>query len=790
MTIGFVSVNPSGTAGSYGGLGGSASGAANPLYGNSTNPNEVGSGGGGFQGAPAGNGGGLARIAAQSIVLNGAVRANGGVATQFSAGGSGGGIRIDVGTLSGSGSISANGSPASPVSGGGGGGGGRVAVYHQTATTFNLSNITALGGTGSNGPNGQNGTVHVQQQTASLSPELFEAPVMRAATGKGEHIRPGSRVPTVDSPEASERGGGSGQSKIQNQKSKVYENLYLAMVGEGKIKAFASTAVTAERSGASEIPRASFNPTPVLSKVEVSKVENPKLDDTDPIYAYDLNGNRTSMIDPTGLTTYTHDALNRLTSITNNKGITTTFTYDALGRRTSMTHGNGVVTSYTYDAASQLLTLAHQFGATTINSLVYTYDKVGNRKSKADNTGAANYSYDVLNRLTQAVNPLPSNPLETFNYDGVGNRTDSNQNGFSSFNQANQLLEDANFTYQYDNNGNLTLKTPKVSGPITSYEYDAENKLVRVVSNGTTVNYKYDGLGRRVEKEAISAGTAVTRYVYDKEDILLELDGSNNIVARYTHGPGIDEPLVMEKNTQFFYYHADGIGSISELTSQSGTVAQRYAYSSFGRIESQFDPNFIQPYTYTSREFDAETGLYYYRARTYDSLTGRFVQEDPLSFAAGVNFYRYVGNNPVNFTDPTGLISKCCIGETPLQILAVGAASAWTARELVTEAHQVTRASGLPGSGDGQADAFRHCYWSCRMAQEIGPERAKAAGDVHEECDFRPNVDNQKAMDLHNNAVGRAVGASGGNCIRSCLHAVLNGTTQNSPGGRPPQPIY
>ena len=114
------------------------------------------------------------------------------------------------------------------------------------------------------------------------------------------------------------------------------------------------------------------------------------------------------------------------------------------------------MTSYSYDAASQLLSLAHRLGATTINSFTYAYDRVGNRNSKADSSGTANYTYDVLNRLTQAVNPLPSNPLESFNYDPVGNRINSNQNGASTFNQANQLLEDANNTYQYDNNGNLT----------------------------------------------------------------------------------------------------------------------------------------------------------------------------------------------------------------------------------------------------------------------------------------------------------------------------------------------
>ena len=122
-----------------------------------------------------------------------------------------------------------------------------------------------------------------------------------------------------------------------------------------------------------------------------------RANDLDPIYTYDLNGNRVSMVDPTGLTTYTYDALNRLTSIANNKGFTTAFTYDALGRRTSMTHGNKVVTTYTYDVASQLTKIMHQLGVATLNSFDYTYDRVGNRTAKTDQNGVANYAYDTLN---------------------------------------------------------------------------------------------------------------------------------------------------------------------------------------------------------------------------------------------------------------------------------------------------------------------------------------------------------------------------------------------------------
>lgn len=104
-------------------------------------------------------------------------------------------------------------------------------------------------------------------------------------------------------------------------------------------------------------------------------------------------------------------------------------------------------------------------------------------------------------------------------------------------------------------------------GGFTIYDYDygrVGNRKTKTDRNGTVINYRFDGLGRRVEKEVISVSTTVTRYIYDNEDILLELDGSNNITARYTHGPGIDEPLVMEKGGASFFYHADGLGSITE----------------------------------------------------------------------------------------------------------------------------------------------------------------------------------------------------------------------------------
>ena len=158
-------------------------------------------------------------------------------------------------------------------------------------------------------------------------------------------------------------------------------------------------------------------------------------------------------------------------------------------------------------------------------------------------------------------------------------------------------------------------------------------------------------MGRRIAK---SVNNVVTWYVYDGNAILAAYDLSGTVTARYAHGLNIDEPLAVQRGSVTSYYHADGLDSIVALTNAAGSVVQTYSYDSFGNITPSGGIN--QPYTYTAREYDSETGLYFYRARYYDPKAGRFITKDPISFAGGdVNLYGYVRNNPINRLDPLGL---------------------------------------------------------------------------------------------------------------------------------------
>ena len=268
----------------------------------------------------------------------------------------------------------------------------------------------------------------------------------------------------------------------------------------------------------------------------------------------------------------------------------------------------------------------------------------------------------------------------TFTYDLSGNRLRRDAETVdSTFSDNNELTNDKTHTYVYDRNGNLTQKTHIATGEITTYAWDYENQLTSVTTkasatateNTSEVSYRYDALGRRIQK---NVDDTITNYVYDRDNILLEFNASNILEAKYTHSDRTDDVMIMERPrsphtsesfaNQRYYYHHDRLGSTTEITNLVGDVIQRYVYDSFGNTTihdkdgtaiTESSTDYLKnPYIFTGRERDPETGLHYHRARYY-STEGNFLSEDPIGFEGGSNFYTYAGNNPMNFKDPFGL---------------------------------------------------------------------------------------------------------------------------------------
>src|SRR5580700_555097 len=166
-----------------------------------------------------------------------------------------------------------------------------------------------------------------------------------------------------------------------------------------------------------------------------------------------------------------------------------------------------------------------------------------------------------------------------------------------------------------------------------------------------TVSFKYDPFGRRIYK---SSSSATSVYAYDHDNLIEETNASGTAVARYSLGLNTDETLAMLRSGATSYYEQDGLGSVTSLSNTAGALTQTYTFDSFGK-QTASSGSLVNPFQYTGRELDSETGLQFNRARYYDSALGRFDSEDPLRFGAGdTNFYDYVGQDPINYLDPSG----------------------------------------------------------------------------------------------------------------------------------------
>jgi RHS repeat-associated protein len=167
--------------------------------------------------------------------------------------------------------------------------------------------------------------------------------------------------------------------------------------------------------------------------------------------------------------------------------------------------------------------------------------------------------------------------------------------------------------------------------------------------------YGYDGWGRRIRRSTSIGGVSVnTYYVHDGDHVAVEYDDQGSTPRYYSYYPGVDRPHGLWSNYAQYYYAQDAEGNVTGLLDRNGSVVNEYRYTPFGQAESVREgvPNALR---FKGRELDPETGFYYMRARYYDPHLGRFISEDPIGLAGGINPYVFAGNDPINYADPYGL---------------------------------------------------------------------------------------------------------------------------------------
>ena len=434
--------------------------------------------------------------------------------------------------------------------------------------------------------------------------------------------------------------------------------------------------------------------------------------------AFTANGLRASLTDANShTTTFAYDGLDRLDTTTYPNSSTETLAYDADSNVTSRGTRAGQTIAYAYDTLNRLITKTPPSPWPTVT---YSYDLAGRLKGVSDTSssiatavppgGAASveyattYTYDALNRpVGVSWTPAPtttapssaSSVLFGHSYNSVNQRIGQTASdnawidypsttGTTSYtaNNINQYTAVGVVTPTYDGNGNLT------ADGTNTLSHDPENRLVSASATGMTATYAFDGRGRRKHK-TVNGTTTISVTDADNREVL-EYDGSSGAILRwYAYGLGPNE-VVGQMNVSAATRGTpvpDMLGSIiGMLDGGSGSLSPfgYHPYGSSSSAPSQFG--------YTGQRIDAESGLYYYRARHYSSKWGRFIQPDPIGYTGGSHLYGYVANDPINLIDPNGLApTDSDFASVPQRLLDdawssyLAAYSAWSASVSATD---------------------------------------------------------------------------------------------------------
>ncbi|WIX90340.1 RHS repeat-associated core domain-containing protein [Amycolatopsis sp. DG1A-15b] len=400
-------------------------------------------------------------------------------------------------------------------------------------------------------------------------------------------------------------------------------------------------------------------------------------------YTYDQAGQRLSMTDGTGKSTWAYDTFGEIVAQTQGSGASVSFGYDSAGNQTSITYpGHTTPVARTFDDAERLKTVTDWNGNTT----TFGYSPDGQVASTAYPDGVTvTNSYDDNDLLTgttagpalsasygrdpagQASSRTVSGVTQNFGYSPREQLTSAGSTGFA-YDAANNPVTVGGTTQTFDAAGQLTGDMFDVLGErtkagTTTYGYNQAGQLTSY-TGANSAAYAYNGDGMRTSK---TVGGATTTFVWDSAPTQnLLSDGVNS----YLYGPG-GLPIEQIGAASFWFVH-DQVGSTIGLLDSAGAVAATYSYSPYGTVTATGSAG--TPLRYTGQYTDAESGLVYLRARYYDPATALFLTLDPMVDTTRAP-YAYAGDNPVNYTDPTG---KCsfwsCLGEG-LMVAGIAAAA-------------------------------------------------------------------------------------------------------------------
>ena len=434
----------------------------------------------------------------------------------------------------------------------------------------------------------------------------------------------------------------------------------------------------------------------------------------------DITGEIAGITDVNGKTIFTaqYDPVGRMMTMTSGdfvagQSLGFTLNYDSFLRKRGVIATTGLVGSFSYDLLNRLTSLYWNgqdgTGASLALSENPTYDPLtGNISSVAREFGTFTYGHDPLDQLLSVAysgtQPLGAAANQSWQYDYAGNRVSQ-----GSLNLANILVENSSHKFVPDEfgTGSLGQKIDRVSGASENFSYRADQKLTSYSKDGLVAEYFYDALGRRIAKRLTkgpdSAFTQSYVYLGEEDKILLGKAGDGEI-ALYLDGEGIDEHLGEVSSRGAKAYATDHLGSV--LNGEAAGAAK--AFGPWGENLNDSAPAITAAsspvvYGFTGRQLDPESGTYYYRARTYVPEVGRFLQPDPIGFTGTgsnlyqvdlaeetpphiePNLYEYAFNNPVNYTDASGMYPDMSAGwdrwgkdrpQVPLECIAAGCTGA------------------------------------------------------------------------------------------------------------------